>query len=227
MDTDRSLRLADYEETHAALNLAFVTRFLAAPTAAAVLSVVLGVLVNSTFYSAIGGVIVAFLVCGSLVRRCWPTGIRIDESGITIGAIRSPRAATRKPDVYSQAWGIYTCPWEAVRSARVTTDPAELRHFAKSADYYTLTNRWGGKFDMTYCNIGVLSSPSMRAALVAEIDPDMVTGTALQPGIGYEGYKRGKRDRVVPPRMSATWIVPTRFPEALREALKRYSSGSL
>jgi hypothetical protein len=103
----------------------------------------------------------------------------------------------------------------------VITDPATLRQLAKSHDYYTLTNRWGGKFDMTYCNIGVLSVPFMRAALVAEIDPGQVTGTTVQPGIAYGGHQRG-RGRQVPPRMSAIWIVPTRHPQALEEALKRY-----
>jgi hypothetical protein len=222
VSTDQSLRTSGYEEPRSALNPRFLGLFLGLPIAGEAVLIVLSILVGGAFPGLAGGFVVAFLVCGGLVSRSWPTGIRIDESGITIGAIRSRNAATRTPTVWRQAWGIYTCPWEAVRTTRVITDPATLRQLAKSPDYYTLTNRWGGKSDMTYCNIGVLSAPFMRAALVSEIDPSQVTGTNVMTGIAYEGYKRGRRDRQVPPRMSATWIVPTRNPLALKEALKLY-----
>jgi hypothetical protein len=96
------------------------------------------------------------------------------------------------------------------------------QQLAKSPDYYTLTNRWGGKFDMTYCNIGVLSVPFMRAA----------PGRRDRSRPGHR-HQRAIRHRVrrlqtrpprppVPPRMSAIWIVPTRHPQALEEALMRY-----
>jgi hypothetical protein len=218
----QSLRATGYEETRTALNLRFLAWFVIAPAAALAVSCVLSALVNGVFVGLVGGIIVFVLVCGGMVRRCWPVGIRIDESGLTIGAVRSSRAIKRTPTVYAQAWGVYSCPWEAVRSVTVVTDPATLRELAKSPEYYTLTNRWGGKFDMTHCNIGVLSSPFMHAALVAEIDPDQVTGTDVQSGYGYEGYKRGQHGRSVPPQMSPTWIVPTRHPEALEEAIKRF-----
>jgi hypothetical protein len=222
VSTDQTLRTSGYEEPHSALNPRFLWLFLIVPLAGEAASIALTPLVSGIFSALAGGFVAAILVCGGMVTRSWPTGIRIDDSGITIGAIHSRNAATRTPTVWRQAWGIYTCPWEAVRTTRVVTDPAVLRQLAKSPDYYTLTNRWGGKFDMTYCNIGVLSAPFMRAALVAEIDPSQVTGTNVLAGIGYEGYKRGRRDRRVPPRMSSVWIVPTRHPQALEEALKQF-----
>jgi hypothetical protein len=221
VSTEQSLRASAYEEAHSALNPRFLGLFLIVPVIGVAASIALTVVAGGAFAALAGVFLVVILVCGGMVSRSWPTGIRIDSSGLAIGATRSRRAPTRTPTVWRQAWGIYTCPWEAVISVRVITDRATLRELAKSPDYYTLTNRWGGKSDMTYCNIGVLSAPFMRAALVAEIDPTHVTGTTVLPGIGYEGYKRGRSDRQVPPRMSAIWIVPTRQPQVLEEALKR------
>jgi hypothetical protein len=222
VSADQSVRTSGYEEPRSSLNPRFLGLFLILPVVGEAASIVLTVLVGGAFAALVGLFLVAILVGGGMVSRSWPAGIRVDSSGITIGAIRSHQAATRTPTAWRQAWGVYTCPWEAISTARVITDPATLRQLAKSPDYYTLTNRWGGKFDMTYCNIGVLSAPFMRAALVAEIAPSQVTGSSVLPGTGYEGYKRGRRDRQVPPRMSAIWIVPTRHPQALEEALKRY-----
>jgi hypothetical protein len=95
----------------------------------------------------------------------WPTGIRIDESGISIGATDSAQAASRRPTVNRQSRGLFTCPWPGVQGLRLVTDRAEPRQMKNSPNYFTLTNRWGGKAGMTHCNIGVLPSPFMRAEL--------------------------------------------------------------
>jgi hypothetical protein len=220
-----------YEEARSALTWPFIAWFLAAPVAFLVVCVALSATVQPNAVPAAGNglAVVAILMLTSLVYRCWPTGIRVDASGITIGAVRASgrRLERRKPTVYHQAWGVYSCPWNSVHNARVVTDRAELRRIAKSPAYFTLTNRYGSRAAMAHCDIGVLSAPFMRAALVAEIYPSGVTGTQVRPGKAYGTGNQAYFSRQIPPRMSDTWIVPTRRPEALQDALKRHSSGAL
>jgi hypothetical protein len=141
-----------------------------------------------------------------LLYRNWPTGIRLDETAISIGAIASSRAESRTPTVLHQSWGLFTCPRSAVRSARVVTEPAEVRRLKTAPLYYTLTNRWGSKRDMTYCNLGVLTSPFMRAALVTDVDPDAVTAPRARPARMFSNGKDGHLSRLIPPALSPTWI---------------------
>lgn len=224
MNADPQPPARDYEEHHSALNGPFVAWCLIAPALAEAVCLTLASTVSLLWLiaAALLPAFLPFMVAVSFLYRNWPTGIRIDESGITAGAISSPRALSRKPSVYHQAWGVYTCPWPSVRSARVVTDPRELRLLAKSPDHYTFTNRWGGKLDMRYCDIGVLSSPFMRPALVVELYPSGVTGTTVRPGRAYTNFKDGHFSRLIQPRVWDTWIVPTRRPRALRDALKSY-----
>ena len=162
-----------------------------------------------------------FLVPISLLNRNWPTGIRVDESGISIGAIGSAQAVLRRPTVNHQSWVLCTCPWPAVQGVRLVTDRAELRRMKNSPSYYTLTNRWGGKAGMTHCNIGVLASPFMSAALVIEVNPSAVTTAEIRPARHYSNFKDGRLSHLIRPQLSSTWVAPTRHPEALRAALQR------
>jgi hypothetical protein len=211
-----------YDEVRAARNWPFLTWTLLAPVTALIVLVILTIATGGNGFAAtgIGLAVVAVLAGTALAYRCWPTGMRIDESGITIGAIGARRAERRTPTVNHQAWGLYSCPWSSVHSVRVVTDRAELRHLAKSPDYYTLTNRWGARRDITHCNVGVLTSPFMHAALVAEISPASITATTIRPARFFSNYATSSR--LVNPQMSSTWIIPTRHPEALEKALKRY-----
>ena len=120
-----------------------------------------------------------FLVPISLLNRNWPTGIRVDESGISIGAIGSAQAVLRRPTV---------------------------NH---------------GKAGMTHCNIGVLASPFMSAALVIEVNPSAVTTAEIRPARYYSNFKDGRLSHLIRPQLSSTWVAPTRHPEALRAALQR------
>jgi hypothetical protein len=164
--------------------------------------------------------LVPVMILSGLLYRNWPTGIRVDEAGISIGAVRSARAACRKPTVSHQSWGLFTCPWQAVQGVRIVTDSGELRRMNASPQYYTLTNRWGNKARTDRCNTGVLISPFMRAALVIEVDPFEVTASQVRPARFYSSFKDGRFSHLVRPQLSPSWVVPTRHPEALSAALQ-------
>jgi hypothetical protein len=213
---------ATYQEARTALNWPLLTCGLFAPVAAEIVFLVLAVTVNPVWVVAM--VVLPFfapvLIYISLLYRNWPTGIRIDATAISIGAVGSSRATRRTPTVNHQSWGLFTCPWSGVEGARVVTDRAEVRRLKTSSLHYTLNNRWGTARTMTHCNIGVLTSPFMRAALVLDIDPTAVTATPVRPARFYSNFKNGRFSRLLRPELSSTWIVPTRDPEALRRALE-------
>jgi hypothetical protein len=160
------------------------------------------------------------MISSGLLYRNWPTGIRVDEVGISIGAIGSARAAPRRPTVNHQSWGLFTCPWPAVQDVRIVTDRNELRRMNASPGYYTLTNRWSNRVRTDRCNTGVLISPFMRAALVIEVNPFEVTASKIKPARFYSNFKDGRFSHLVHPQLSPTWVVPTRHPEALSAALQ-------
>jgi len=210
-----------YLEAHSALNGRLLTSCLLAPAAIEIVCLTLSVTLKQPWFFVItGSMLVPIMICAGLLYRNWPTGIRIDESGISIGAVRSARAARRRPTVNHQSWGLYTCPWPAVLGVRIVTDPAELRLMMDSPEYHTLTNRWSNERGMRRCNIGVLAPPFMRAALVIEIDPSAVTASEIRPARFYTNYKDGQFSHRVDPQLSPTWVVPTRDPEALNAALQ-------
>ena len=211
---------ARYLEAHSALNGPLLAYGLLPPLAA-VGCLILGVTTSQSWPFDLLGVFIGLtLVSVSLLYRNWPTGIRVDETGITIGAVRSAQAARRKPTVSHQSWGLYTCPWPAVLDVRIVTDQDELRQMKNSPRFLTLTNRWSRKAGMEHCNIGVLASPCMRAALVIEVNPSTVTAAGIRPARFYTNYKDGQFSHLVQPRLSPTWVVPTRHPAALSAALQ-------
>jgi hypothetical protein len=71
--------------------------------------------------------LVAALVGDGLLYRNWPTGIRVDERGVSIGAVGSGRAALRRPTVTHQNWGLFSCPWPDIKGMTVETDPWKIR----------------------------------------------------------------------------------------------------
>jgi len=213
-------RPACYTEAHSALNGPLLAWYLLAPVAAEAACLIAGLASGQPwFFIIMGWLFVPVLIWSSLLYRNWPTGIRLDEAGISIGAISSDQAARRTPTVNHQTWGLFTCPWPAVEGIRVVTDRAELRRMKNSPRYYTFTNRWGGKRGMSHCNIGVLASPFMRAALVIDIDPAAVTASEIRPARFYDNYLHGYFSRLTQPRLSPVWVAPTRHPEGLHRAL--------
>jgi hypothetical protein len=214
-----------YLEAHSALNRALVT-FGLVPLAAEIICLAVALAANQSWlFVPMGALFALVLVSAGLLYRNWPTGIRIDESGISIGAVTSARAASREPTVNHQSWGLYTCPWPAVLHARLVTDQDELRQMNNSPQYYTLTNRWSNKKGMRRCNIGVLTSPFMRAALVIEVNPFEVSATKIIPARFYTNFKDGNFSHLVDPQLSPTWVVPTRHPEGLDLVLQNASSN--
>jgi hypothetical protein len=211
---------ACYQETHSALNGPLLAYGLFPPVAAAAAGVLGAEAALPWMFDFTGAFIAVTLICTTVLSRNWPTGIRIDGSAISIGAVGSARAARRNPGINQQARGLYTCPLAAVQGIRVVTDRAELRQMKNSPRYYTFTNRWGGKRGMSHCHIGVLASPFMRAALVIDVDPFAVTATDIRPARYYSNFKDGRFSHLIHPQLSATWIVPTRHPEALSAALQ-------
>jgi hypothetical protein len=209
-----------YLEPRSALNGALLALGLV-PLAAEFACLILGVTASQSWLFVLMGPLFALvLVSVGLLYRNWPTGVRIDESGISIGAVRSAVAARRRPTVNHQSWGLYTCPWPAVLSVRMVTNRDELRQMKNLEQYFTLTNRWANKAGMRRCNIGVLASPFMRAALVIEVNPLKVTASEIRPARFYTNYKDGHFSHLVQPQLSPTWVVPTRHPAILSAVLR-------
>src|SRR5581483_3164593 len=210
-----------YREPHSALNGPLLACGLLIPVAAEATCLVLGVVLRQPwFFVIMAGLLVPVTIWTTLVYRNWPTGIRFDAAAISIGAVGAARAARRRPTVNHQGWGLFTCPWTAVDGVRVVTDRAELRRMKNSPQLYTFTNRWGGKAGMSHCSIGVLASPFMRAALVIDVDTLAATTPQIRPARYYNNFKNGYFSRLIQPRLSPVWIVPTRHPEALSRALQ-------
>jgi hypothetical protein len=209
-----------YLEAHSALNGRLLATGLL-PIATEIVCLILIVAASLLWCSLIMGALFVFTLIGTgLLYRNWPTGIRIDESGISIGAVGSAAAGSRRPTVSHQSWGQFSCPWPAVLDARIVTDRDELRQMQKSPRYYTLTNRWGSKLGVERCNIGVLVSPFMHAALVIEVNPFEVTTSEIRSARYFSNFKDGRFSYLIRPQLSPTWIVPTRHPEKLGAVLQ-------
>ncbi len=213
---------ARYEERGAARRWPLMVSGLYGPLAGEVVCVVLGVTVGPSWFAAMMfPFFVVVLIYIDLLYRNWPTGIRIDETGITVGAVGARDGGRRSPTVTFQAWGTYRCPWEAVRSVRVATDRAEVKTLRTSRAYLTLNNHWSlpKGSGAAKVMVGVLTPPFMRAALVIDLDRTAVEAPPVRPSRFYTNGANNRMSLLSHPEMSATWIVPTRNPERLRQFL--------
>jgi len=214
-----------YVESRSALNRPLLACALSWYAAGAGCLIVMAAAGQQWLAPVAGALVIPAMAWTGLLYRNWPTGIRIDGSAVSIGAIGRARPPRRPPTAFRQSQAMFTCPWPAVTGMRVVTDQAELRQMTDSPAFETFTNRWGGrrlngKGKISHCNTGVLISPFMRAALVLDIYPAAVTATPVRPARLYSNGQDGRFSRLVQPRLSPTWIVPTRHPEALRRALE-------
>ena len=156
----------------------------------------------------------------SLLYRNWPTGIRIDENGISVGAVGSPRAAERRLTVTHQNWGLFSCGWDGIRDVTVVTDPWKIHKIKKSPQYWTLSNHWAKPRDMNRCQAGVLTAPFMKAALVIHVGWGGGSGPELGSTVFFANYIAAPRFSVrLGAEPSAEWVVPTRRPAELRAFL--------
>ena len=121
-----------------------LTAGLILPLAAEIVFLVLAVTISPNWVIAMIGLPMAapVLAWTGLLYRNWPTGISIGADGIRTGAIRSARAARRRPHVTHQSWGLFSCPRSAVLGARVVTDPAEIKALRTGREYDTLNTHW-------------------------------------------------------------------------------------
>lgn len=217
---------ADYAEDRAAVRwpLAALGGLLPLVCAAAfVVGVVTGV---GALWSAAAVVLCLTLMSGTaFLYRNWPTGIRITDGELRVGAVRSARAARRTPTVTHQNWGLFTVPLSAVRSMTVQSDPAAIRRLKKSPDYFTLSNRWGKSRTADTCKLGVLTAPFMRSALVVELDGGWARFPTTRRAAFFPNEFGRSFRTFLTAEESLTWVIPTRRPERLREVLARGAQG--
>lgn len=95
------VRSATYQEVRSALRWPLLTWGLFGPAAAVAACAILGIAVDPQWFLGILflPIFAPFLMYISLLYRNWPTGIRINESSISISAVRSARATSRTPTV--------------------------------------------------------------------------------------------------------------------------------
>lgn len=207
-----------YLEKHSAFNSRFVAWFLAVP------NVVMAVLLALTFYwaavaGAVGAAGFVLIITWTMAYRNWPTGIRIDDDGVGVGAVSSRRAERRKRRIGAvhEAWGLFFCPWDGVLAIAVVTESDELGRIRQAGALVAPTNRWG-KPAGSRLHKGVLTGPFMRAALVVQVDPTRATVPATYASRFYSNRPPEWRSKDAGLE-GAIWIVPTRRGGELREAV--------
>jgi hypothetical protein len=221
----------NYSEDRCALRWPLVGLGLAAPLAVAVVFVVLAATVSPFWLIAVPLVPLfgPFMIYSGLLYRNWPTGIRIDSEGIRIGAVGSGRAAQRTPTVTHQNWGLFSCPWSAVTDVDVITDAARVRAMRNDPQYYTLSNRWSKPRTMTRCMIGVLMPPFARSVLVINVDLAQaqtldITVPTTRTAFFFPNTPGRPAVTKLRSEPSPAWVVPTRNPEALRQAIQAHEA---
>jgi hypothetical protein len=208
---------AEYRENHCALRWPLLLQGFGVPA----LTVAGCAALAATGHLGTAGLLVLGMLAGPwclvgamLVARVWPTGIRADASGIRIGACqRAERLGSRgrwppdpPPRVANQRYAVFECPAREVRKLTVVTSRAELAGLYQQARRYR--RRWGG----TVYPLGWIPAPFMRAGLLIEVDPGYMPAQRFRPTYSGHGLQ-------ISGQMSATWLVPTRDPQALRSAL--------
>jgi hypothetical protein len=222
-----------YAEDRCALRWPLIAWVLAGPAVLMATFILFGIIMTTSHWLiAVAPTAGVFLISVGFLYRNWPTAIRMDERGIRIGAVRSRGAAGRAPTVTHQSWRLFACPWPGVTGLEVVTDPARIRELRTSSRYYTLGNRWSKPRGMTRCMIGVLVPPFMRAALIIEVDIYQADSLGITvPATRAASFfpnEIGRPFRTrLEPEPSPVWVVPTRKPQQLRQAIgARGKSGN-
>lgn len=204
-----------YQEDHCVLSAPMIAAGLVAPVvviAAAVLAVVLQVTLHSqaAFWVMMAVMMAALLFWiarGQLLVHWWPIGIRLRQDGVAIGGVRwaerHPGKRRKKASVLNQGYQVFSCPWDGVTWIWVETDPEKLKTVRRNATY--------GRRPTP---LGNLSVPFMKAALIIRVDPAAAdlpdihrARNPLAVNYSSSGFNQDR------------WVVPTRHPERLRQAL--------
>jgi hypothetical protein len=201
-----------YQENHVALRWPLLTFGLYAPAAALAL-LIAGIAVGQpAFFWVTLGVLMASVIAwgagGQWLPYVWPTAIRLDADGVRLGGLRwadrhPGRTRARTAVVPRQHSQVFACPWDAVLSIGVTTDRAALTAMRKHAHR-----------GLQPTPLGDLAVPFMRAALVVRVDLSRARVPAIRAAGGplWRSYNAPGFDQPV-------WVVPTRHPERLSQAL--------
>lgn len=144
-------------------------------------------------------------------------GIRAYEDRIEIGGMRGRdrrlqqgKWPPRKLSVGAQPRAVFTAPWAAVGGLYLITGRSEIKRFRREM------RRQRKHADRTV-PLGYLSTVTTfaNALLVISVDPSRVA--IDPPKLGIVRLEYGPANPVPSP----TWMVPTRNPVALREALRQ------
>jgi hypothetical protein len=207
--------VTDYAEDRAALRPMAVLLGVGMPVIVVLAAVLGGVTGQEAFLVPAAIALLVWIFTNSMyVFVHWPTGIRIDRSGVRIGNVRRPDANRRHPPAPSfQAYRVFAVGWPGVLSMRVVRDRHELRRLAKTSRRAGTrgVRARGGTAVGFY--LGMLTPPFLRAALVLEIDEEYATFPEfrVRQAATIATSQVGTR--------SSTWVAPTRRPDRLTEAV--------
>ncbi len=202
-------RTVYYAEDHSALRWPLLAAGLAAPVIALACAAAVIVSQNEALLVVCLPALAVWLVRGQLLPYVWPAGIRLDDRGVRIGAVRwaakHPGRAHPRPTVPRQWSQEFRCPWPAVQRIGVVTD----RQVIKAMIRYSPHAR-------KRAPLGNLATPFMRAALVIWVDNDQAVTPEFRPARGLlaAGWSR-------PGFAQPLWVAPTRHPRLLGAGLKK------
>jgi len=201
-----------YAEDHCALDWPLLTSGIYAPVLAIGLfaaALAAGITALSWVAIAIVFVTAGWWAAGGVwLHYVWPTGIRLNESGLRIGGLRwaerhPGQARTRQAIVPRQYTQIFSCPWSGVLGIGVTTDHDVLRAMKRHA--------YRGRRPTP---LGNLATPFMHAALVIWVDQDQAQFPEIRPARAAAWSTNS-----APGFQQPIWVVPTRRAAELTRAL--------
>lgn len=205
----------EYREPHSALTWQLLALGGLLPGLLVAAAVVLGLAVYPGWFVAAPVVILAppFTQMISLLMRNRRTGIAVDNSGITVGALGMTR-------------GVYQAPWTAIASARIETSPRLVDAMMRSRRIFSPTRYWGVPRGMSGFTTpaGVLIPPFARAVLVVELaEATSVVGEPPRPRRYFGNYLNVNHlSRTYATQSGSLWLVPTRHPARLAQALAEH-----
>ena len=197
-----------FAEDHGALRWPLLLAGLAAPVIALACAVAAIVLQNVPLLVVCLLAVAVWMVRGQLLPYVWPVGIRLDDEGLRIGAVRwadkHPGRTHPRPTVPRQWSQEFRCPWPAVQRIGVVTDRQAVKTMIRCSHHGRRSTP-----------LGNLATPFMRAALVIWVDNEQAVTPAIQPARGLLAANWSS-----PGFSQPLWVAPTRHPRQLQAALK-------